>query len=810
MAKTKSSDTEKEKKDTSKRNPLLERKVSIGVILLFVCLGLCIAFISFIFSWQADQSLLNELSNREVQPQNLLSKIGAYVGNLFIYRGFGIATFIPLSLLALTALKLILDTKTKLLNKWFWGILWMLFLSVSFGFFSSDATILSGIGGYELNAFLSDYIGHLGTALVLLAILCVYLVGRFHITPDKIKNSIETGNNWIKNHKNPTFSTSDKGKIIPLTPTETPPAGEESFIPDPTGFQESEEEQAADKKIAIYTHRDDIPLLHPEEEHQPTEKPTTLEEEEDTDFKVEIKQEATVNPADVARRLVEDFGEFDPTLELSNYQFPTIDLLKEYKDTGVVRNDEELEENKNTIIQTLRDFKIEISRITAVIGPAVTLYEIQPAKGVKVSRIKNLEDDIALSLAALGIRIIAPIPGKGTIGIEVPNKNATMVPMRSVISSVNFQKAEMELPIAFGKTISNETFVADLAKMPHMLMAGATGQGKSVGLNAVLTSLLYKKHPAELKFVLVDPKKVELTLYNKIEKHYLAKLPDSEEAIITDTTKVVNTLNSLCIEMDNRYSLLKDAMVRNIKEYNAKFKARLLNPNDGHRFLPYIVLIVDEFADLIMTAGKDVELPIARLAQLARAVGIHLIIATQRPSVNVITGLIKANFPARVAFKVSQSIDSKTILDGPGAQRLIGKGDMLYTQGNDLIRIQCAFVDTPEVERIANFIGSQRGYPDAFLLPEYVGEGDENGPIEVDMSKKDPLLREAAELIVSNQSGSTSMLQRKLEIGFARAGRIMDQLEVIGVVGANKGSKARDVNFPDLISLQQVLDEKGI
>ena len=468
------------------------------------------------------------------------------------------------------------------------------------------------------------------------------------------------------------------------------------------------------------------------------------------------------------------------------------------------------EENKNTIIQTLRDYKIDISRITAVIGPTVTLYEIAPAPGVRISKIKSLEDDIALSLAALGIRIIAPIPGKGTVGIEVPNKHPAMVPMRSVISSVNFQKAEMELPIAFGKTISNETFVADLAKMPHMLMAGATGQGKSVGLNAVLTSLLYKKHPAEVKFVLVDPKKVELTLYNKIEKHYLAKLPDSEEAIITDTTKVVNTLNSLCIEMDNRYSLLKDAMVRNIKEYNTKFKSRLLNPNDGHRFLPYIVLVVDEFADLIMTAGKEVELPIARLAQLARAVGIHLIIATQRPSVNVITGLIKANFPARVAFKVSQSIDSKTILDGPGAQRLIGKGDMLYTQGNDLIRIQCAFVDTPEVERIANFIGAQRGYPDAFLLPEYVGEGGENGIVDVDMSKKDPLLRDAAELIVNSQLGSTSMLQRKLEVGFARAGRIMDQLEVLGIVGANKGSKARDVNFPDLISLQQFLDEKGI
>ena len=469
-----------------------------------------------------------------------------------------------------------------------------------------------------------------------------------------------------------------------------------------------------------------------------------------------------------------------------------------------------MEENKNTIIQTLRDYKIEISRITAVIGPTVTLYEITPAPGVRISKIKSLEDDIALSLAALGIRIIAPIPGKGTVGIEVPNKNAAMVPMRSVISSVNFQKAEMELPIAFGKTISNETFVVDLAKMPHMLMAGATGQGKSVGLNAVLTSLLYKKHPAEVKFVLVDPKKVELTLYNKIERHFLAKLPDNEEAIITDTTKVVNTLNSLCIEMDNRYTLLKNAMVRNIKEYNAKFKARQLNPNDGHQFLPYIVLVVDEFADLIMTAGKEVELPIARLAQLARAVGIHLIIATQRPSVNVITGLIKANFPARVAFKVSQSIDSKTILDGPGAQRLIGKGDMLYTQGNDLIRIQCAFVDTPEVERIANFIGSQRGYPDAFLLPEYVGEEGGGSSPEVDMSKKDSLLREAAEVIISAQQGSTSLLQRKLEIGHARAGRIMDQLEVLGVVGPFKGSKPREIFFADTMSLQEFLDEKGI
>ena len=801
MSKTKSTPAKKETKKSS--TSFLERKVSIGVVLLFVCFILCVSFISFIFSWQADQSILSELADRNIQSQNIFNKVGAYIGNLFIYKGFGIAVFIPLAILSLTALKLILSTKTKLLNKWFWGILWMLFISVSLGFFSSDATILSGIGGYEINAYLRDYIGRLGTALLLLLILCLYLIGKLHLTPEKIKNSFSSGELWLKNKKT-IWKSSEK-----ITKEEDKTAEKPSHLPEeeiftmPSTETEEERKEEEDNAIDIYTHRKDIPLLYDQEESPDT----TIEDKE---FKVEIKQEEMVNPEDVARRLVEDFGEYDPTLELNSYQFPPIDLLKEYKEAGVVRNDEELEENKNTIIQTLRDYKIEISRITAVIGPTVTLYEITPAPGVRISKIKSLEDDIALSLAALGIRIIAPIPGKGTVGIEVPNKNAAMVPMRSVISSVNFQKAEMELPIAFGKTISNETFVVDLAKMPHMLMAGATGQGKSVGLNAVLTSLLYKKHPAEVKFVLVDPKKVELTLYNKIERHFLAKLPDNEEAIITDTTKVVNTLNSLCIEMDNRYTLLKNAMVRNIKEYNAKFKARQLNPNDGHQFLPYIVLVVDEFADLIMTAGKEVELPIARLAQLARAVGIHLIIATQRPSVNVITGLIKANFPARVAFKVSQSIDSKTILDGPGAQRLIGKGDMLYTQGNDLIRIQCAFVDTPEVERIANFIGSQRGYPDAFLLPEYVGEEGGGSSPEVDMSKKDSLLREAAEVIISAQQGSTSLLQRKLEIGHARAGRIMDQLEVLGVVGPFKGSKPREIFFADTMSLQEFLDEKGI
>ena len=537
-----------------------------------------------------------------------------------------------------------------------------------------------------------------------------------------------------------------------------------------------------------------------------TEKPKE-ETIEVPELKVETVEEEKSETDNLADKLVEDFGQFDPTLELGKYQFPPLDLLKKYDNEGISIDQEELEENKNKIVETLSNYKIGISSIKATIGPTVTLYEIVPEAGIRISKIKNLEDDIALSLAALGIRIIAPIPGKGTIGIEVPNKNSTIVSMRSVIASQKFQKSEMQLPIAFGKTISNETFVVDLAKMPHMLMAGATGQGKSVGLNAVLTSLLYKKHPAEVKFVLVDPKKVELTLFNKIERHYLAKLPDSEDAIITDNTKVINTLNSLCIEMDNRYEMLKNAFCRNIAEYNTKFKARKLNPNDGHAFLPYIVLVVDEFADLIMTAGKEVETPIARLAQLARAIGIHLIIATQRPSVNVITGIIKANFPARIAFRVTSKIDSRTILDGSGADQLIGRGDMLYTQGNELIRIQCAFVDTPEVEKLTEFIGSQKAYPDAHLLPEYVGEeGGTN--LDIDISDRDKLFRDAAELIVIAQQGSASLLQRKLKLGYNRAGRIIDQLEAAGIVGGFEGSKARQVLVPDLLALDQLLENE--
>ena len=492
---------------------------------------------------------------------------------------------------------------------------------------------------------------------------------------------------------------------------------------------------------------------------------------------------------------------------MGNFEFPNLDILKQYDSEGITINKEELEENKTKIVNTLNNYKIGIESIKATIGPTVTLYEIVPEAGVRISKIKNLEDDIALSLSALGIRIIAPIPGKGTIGIEVPNKNSTIVSMHSVISSQKFQKSEMLLPIALGKTISNETLVVDLAKMPHLLMAGATGQGKSVGLNAVLTSLLYKKHPAEVKFVLVDPKKVELTLFNKIERHYLAKLPDSEEAIITDNTKVINTLNSLCIEMDNRYDLLKNAQCRNIVEYNKKFKLRKLNPENGHQFLPYIVLVVDEFADLIMTAGKEVETPIARIAQLARAIGIHLIIATQRPSVNVITGVIKANFPARIAFRVTSKIDSRTILDSSGADQLIGRGDMLYTQGNELIRVQCAFVDTPEVEKLTDFIGSQKAYASAHMLPEYVGE-ESGTSLDIDISDRDKLFREAAEVIVIAQQGSASLLQRKLKLGYNRAGRLIDQLESAGIVGPFEGSKARQVLVTDLVALDRHLENE--
>ena len=552
----------------------------------------------------------------------------------------------------------------------------------------------------------------------------------------------------------------------------------------------------------------------PTSELKANKRPNLLDETEEVaekgeEIKIEVEnpvfEEHTVE--NLSNTLVKDFGEFDPKLELSKYHFPELSLLKDYSNENIQINKAELETNKDRIVDTLNNYKIGIASIKATIGPTVTLYEIVPDAGVRISKIKNLEDDIALSLSALGIRIIAPIPGRGTIGIEVPNKKPSVVSMKSVLSSQKFQNTKMDLPIALGKTISNETFVVDLAKMPHPLMAGATGQGKSVGLNAVLASLLYKKHPAEVKFVLVDPKKVELTLYNKIERHYLAKLPDTEDAIITDTTLVINTLNSLCIEMDQRYDLLKNAYVRNIKEYNRKFIARKLNPENGHRYLPYIVLVIDEFADLIMTAGKEIETPIARLAQLARAIGIHLIVATQRPSVNVITGIIKANFPVRVAFRVTSKIDSRTILDFQGADQLIGKGDMLISTGNELTRLQCAFIDTPEVERLTDFIGSQRAYAQAHQLPEYVGEESGMG-IDVDIEGRDKLFEEAAALVVTAQQGSASLLQRKLKLGYNRASRIIDQLEAANIVGPFEGSKARQVLVTDLAALQQLLEDE--
>lgn len=802
MAKAKKTSKTKNKSRFKKPDFTLnnQQKLVLGSFLVILGFLLFTAFLSFIFTGKADQSALSEFTTRDVETQNWLSKVGAWLSDVFIQRGFGIASFIFSGLTFLSGVFVLMDlSKTKLRRHWFWGTLIIIWFSILFGFFTSKNDILSGTIGFEVNTFFQDYIGKLGTVLLLIFAFITYLAVRFKFTPQRIASLFNKAKAEIKDDLKEDFTPVDNSHSEEAENIKS--AFEVNKDVEPTITNHSTTETSTTFEVS--TPKDE------EEVEEPILKTSIKEEngEEDVKIEVETVKEEESETDNLANKLVEDFGQFDPTLELGKYQYPPLDLLKKYDNEGVTINQQELEENKNRIVETLNNYKIGIDSIKATIGPTVTLYEIVPEAGVRISKIKNLEDDIALSLAALGIRIIAPIPGKGTIGIEVPNKNSTIVSMRSVIASQKFQKSEMQLPIAIGKTISNETLVIDLAKMPHLLMAGATGQGKSVGLNAVLTSLLYKKHPAEVKFVLVDPKKVELTLFNKIERHYLAKLPDSEDAIITDNTKVINTLNSLCIEMDNRYELLKNALCRNISEYNAKFKARKLNPNDGHQFLPYIVLVVDEFADLIMTAGKEVETPIARLAQLARAIGIHLIIATQRPSVNVITGIIKANFPARIAFRVTSKIDSRTILDGAGADQLIGRGDMLYTQGNDMIRIQCAFVDTPEVEKIVDFIGAQKAYPDAYLLPEYVGE-ESGTSLDIDISDRDKLFREAAEIIVTAQQGSASLLQRKLKLGYNRAGRIIDQLEAAGIVGGFEGSKARQVLVPDLLALEQLLENE--
>ena len=777
--------------DTNK----VKYRIFFGAFLFFFGLLAAIACLSFFLNWRTDVSLLGSIIDINDTPKTLFNHLGVVIGYALVYKTFGISsTILPLSITVL-GFYLFFNLNLRPLFKylaraWYW----MIWSSIAFNFIASDDSLLTGVSGFETFDWLSLNIGEIGVFFVLLFGLITGLIFQFNFYPSLPKGI------RLPSFKLPIRKKKKKSTITKISSEKT----EEDTLAPPI-FQEKSnafEPEVSLDEIDNEILQENILKVTPKVKKSGIESVAFEVAKPTKSFDDEL--------ADKAKKLVDDFGEFDPTLELSQYKAPHLDLLEEHGSGSqqISVDKEELSANKDRIVETLSNYNIAIERITATVGPTVTLYEIVPQAGIRISKIKNLEDDIALSLSALGIRIIAPIPGKGTIGIEVPNKNPSIVSMLSVIGSKKFSNTNYDLPIAFGKTISNETFVVDLAKMPHLLMAGATGQGKSVGLNAVITSLLYKKHPAELKFVLVDPKKVELTLYNKIERHFLAKLPGSEEAIITDTKKVINTLNSLCIEMDDRYDLLKNAMVRNIKEYNAKFVKRKLNPNDNHRYLPYIVLVIDEFADLIMTAGKEVETPIARLAQLARAIGIHLIIATQRPSVNVITGIIKANFPARLAFRVTSKIDSRTILDGSGADQLIGRGDMLYTQGSEMVRLQCAFVDTPEVEEITSYIGSQRAYASAHLLPEYEDDSSDSVLIN-DISDRDALFKEAAEIVVQSQQGSTSLIQRKMKIGYNRAGRIIDQLEAAGIVGPFEGSKARQVLFKDNLSLQQFFDNEN-
>lgn len=795
---------------------------SLGVTMILFALFLLIAGFSFLFTWQADQSLVKNMSFGFFQladdslAQNALGRFGAWLGFVFFYKGFGIASFAFCIIFSSVGIYLLTQLEPipifKTLRYSFFGVIW---LSLVLGFvFNQTYQVLGGVFGHFGIIYLQGLIGNIGTTLFLISYLLVFAIAIFNIElyhPNLKLNSVpifephlaQNQNDEVVAVGNKVFT--QEGSITIADGLDLAPLNEEDFV-----LVERPMENLTDPVLTEFPIDEDAP----EEELPEIKQPEAVHEvpafKTNSGLVLEVNDVPEEEEAPVSTHK-KHFGideAYDPTLEYSGYKFPTIDLLTDYGESKSKIDTNELSEKTRMIEDTLKNYNIGIKKISATVGPTVTLYEIIPQDGVRIAKIKNLEDDIALSLAALGIRIIAPIPGKGTIGIEVPNSNPAMVPMRSLISSAKFINADMDLPIAFGKTISNEVFVADLAKMPHLLMAGATGQGKSVGLNAILVSLLYKKHPSQIKFVLVDPKKVELNIYKTIERHFLAKIPGDADAIITDTKLVVSTLSSLCKEMDERYDLLKDAHVRNLKEYNAKFLTRKLAPTDklAHRFLPYIVVVIDELADLMMTAGKEVELPIARLAQLARAIGIHLILATQRPSVNIITGTIKANFPARLAFRVSQKIDSRTILDANGADQLIGKGDMLFSNGNDLVRIQCAFVDTPEVERIADFIGSQNGN-EPYLLPLVSLEGDDfgSGGEMFDSKDKDELFNEAAHLIVSSQQGSTSLLQRKLNLGYNRAGRLIDQLEKAGIVGPFKGSKAREVLMVDIVELEEKL-----
>lgn len=792
-------------------------KIFVGALLSLVSIYLFLACVSYLFTWTKDQDQIIDrdfsayiFNNSLPAAENWLGKFGAWTSHLLIHSGFGLPSFGLVFLLFLGGFRILFGTALlPLARTTSIVITYLLWGSIFLGFFSPQISYAGGAFGFYTNEWLQLTLGGFGT--LLLHIISFFVLTTLQFSPNyqallqRIfgKQADEAA---AINSQNDNLSPFDDIYVVNTIKEEQIKADD---ISQTVEFDDGDIDEQD-----IFDEESELIVQIKEEPAVQTQKDNYIE----SDFEIELGEDPLV-PIPVqqpladedvlATQLVSEHGEYDPTKDLEGYLLPPLELMKEYTSSGVSVSKEELENNKNRIVETLSHYKIDIAKIKATVGPTVTLYEIVPAPGVRISKIKNLEDDIALSLSALGIRIIAPIPGKGTIGIEVPNSNPEMVSMRSLIASDKFQHFDGELPIVMGKTITNETYVFDLTKMPHLLVAGATGQGKSVGLNAILVSILYKKHPAQVKFVLVDPKKVELTLYNKIERHFLAKLPGEEDAIITDTSKVVNTLNSLCIEMDERYELLKDAGVRTIKEYNAKFIGRRLNPEKGHRYLPYIVVLIDEFADLIMTAGKEVEHPIARIAQLARAIGIHLIVATQRPSVNVITGMIKANFPARIAFRVLSKIDSRTILDASGADQLIGRGDMLISTGSEMKRLQCGFLDTPEVEEICSFIGSQRAYPEALILPEYVPEGGEASG-DFDMNEIDPMFVDSARIVVMNQQGSASLLQRKLKLGYNRAGRIVDQLEGMNIIGPFQGSKAREVLFSDIESLDEFLKVKGL
>lgn len=787
-----------------------------GSVFLLLSIYLFIAFLSYLFTWRIDQNYILQtsfwefiFSGDEIFISNWLGKFGAWISHWFIFKGFGLSSFIFSLFLFVVGVRLLLNIKILPLKRTFViGFASLIWFSIFFGLFSSKIHFLGGTFGFFVNDWLSKTLGDFGAVLFVLVLLFILVVSLFN--PDfkaLFIKYFKSGNAEVESAQVENNKMTDIHINNPINEEDI----EEEESPVEVQFDDGNGDES-DKKT-----KDELSLevednSSSEEEVLDVESKKSTEKEDNTEseFSVEVAPDEEELSESELNSKIKEFGTYDPKLDLSQYTLPPVDLLRKFESKNSGVDKQELEDNKDKIVETLKNYKIEIAQIKATVGPTVTLYEIIPAPGVRISKIKNLEDDIALSLAALGIRIIAPIPGKGTIGIEVPNRKPEIVSMRSLIASEKFQNSDAELPVVMGKTITNETFTFDLTKMPHLLVAGATGQGKSVGLNAILVSILYKKHPSQVKFVLIDPKKVELTLFNKIERHFLAKLPDEEEAIITDTSKVVNTLNSLCIEMDDRYELLKTAQVRNIAEYNKKFVNRRLNPENGHRYMPYIVVLIDEFSDLIMTAGKEVEHPIARLAQLARAIGIHLIVATQRPSVNVITGMIKANFPARIAFRVLSKVDSRTILDNSGADQLIGKGDMLISTGKEMIRLQCGFVDTPEVEDVCDFIGNQKGYPDALELPEYVDENASGSGAVDDDDDLDAKFVEAAEVIVVHQQGSASLLQRKLKLGYNRAGRIVDQLEHHGIIGPFKGSKAREVLISDDVALKDHLKAKGI